>query len=90
MAYVTERSEARTQLLSIISQHDGGNIFSRFVDLISIEWITLDPVDRTDVVYNGFKALRQLTHGPGIVQSMLREYPSLILDISDLIMQNVA
>ena len=50
----------------------------------------LDPLDRTDIVYNGFKALRQLTHGPGIVQRMLQEYPNLILDISDLIMQNVA
>ena len=89
LAYVTERSEARTQLLSLISQYDG-EIFSYFIDLIRTEWVTLDPVDRTDIVYQGFKALRQLTHGPGIVQRMLREYPNLILDISDLIMQNVS
>ena len=50
LAYVTERSEARTQLLSLISQYDG-EIFSYFIDLIRTEWVTLDPADRTDIVY---------------------------------------
>ena len=88
LANITQRSEARLQLLSSLNQKEGEPLY-HLVELMKTHWESLDPYDRTELVTNGFKALKQLTLGPGIVQRIQLLYPHLIQDLSDLIMQNV-
>ena len=55
-----------------------------------MEWgKDLDPVDKVEIVANGFKVLRQMAHGADSVQRLVQAFPGLLIDVSDMIMQNV-
>lgn len=57
---------------------------------MKMEWgKDLDPVDKVEIVANGFKVLRQMAHGADSVQRLVQAFPGLLIDVSDMIMQNV-
>lgn len=60
-----------------MSQTDGEPL-QHFVELMKTFWEPLDPFDRADVIYNGFKFLKLLTQGTGTIQRVLLYYPHMI------------
>lgn len=74
---LTQRSEGRLQIINNLSETDG-QPFQNFVELVKQFWEPLDPFDRADIIKNGFKFLKQLTQGTGMMQRVLLHYPHMI------------
>ena len=82
-------NEAKRQVMASRGvQNNSRDFLSTFVILLNEEWPMLERMERSEILANSMKFLRLLTQDTFMAQRIKKDYPEILEDNKDLVLNN--